>query len=150
MTTDEKVRALREALEEVAMYLNTVVTMGVTDGAAELLKRVRKARDSSRAPETPSRKEEAVRLLRSLAESGHTHPDAKTAGFMREACAECDAVRAFLAGHPTERRYEECWACRGYGHFSPWGKPSKEPEDRACIECGGSGRALTGSGRTDE
>lgn len=34
-----------------------------------------------------------------------------------------------------------CWACRGYGRFSSWGKPSRDPSDRACLECGGSGQA---------
>ena len=36
---------------------------------------------------------------------------------------------------------EVCWACRGYGYFSTWGKPSADPEDRKCLECEGSGKA---------
>jgi hypothetical protein len=32
-----------------------------------------------------------------------------------------------------------CWACEGYGHFNEYGKPSTGKEDRACLECGGSG-----------
>lgn len=34
----------------------------------------------------------------------------------------------------------ECWACRGHGHFSRWGKPSADKRDRKCLECSGEGK----------
>lgn len=37
---------------------------------------------------------------------------------------------------------EECSSCRGYGHFSTWGKPSADKRDRKCLDCSGTGRVL--------
>jgi len=44
---------------------------------------------------------------------------------------------------PDAEPKEECGSCRGYGHFSKYGKPSIDKRDRKCLDCAGSGRATT-------